>query len=508
MTTLNSVKSLIGKLKREEIKSLLKYLRYYQDVKDGSKGKSLQLVEAIISEPNCTSREVQTLLYGRDNYQAFNKLLNRTKDKIFEVLLFDQHLSKPYYSERNRVVFEIRKKLVQSEVLFLRGITEDLSNIQNKIISKAKDYEIYDSLIEALHAKQRFMVMQGGNKAVDLIEKQIQKFESSRAKVQNARNIWTRIGAKINQSTSPDDYIVELESAIKLLRRDFEETQSATIGYFYMFLEVEWNQIHRDYKESELILKKLFNLIIENASLYTMTRHGEVLINLANNEILLGDYKSSIENSISAQKFFDFGSVNLDVAREVEFYGCFYSKQIERAEKVVEEIYHSSRSSNTPFLFSKRAYLFACIKTLKGEIDKSNYLLRDVKEIEKDKEGWNIGTRILTIINRIEENHYESADLQVLRLEKFIKRISKFRHVRKRDIIILRILLKLINEGFDFSKVYRQRKRYFDLLESNDSEYRWRIKSPELIVFHEWYNLKMKKQIPLYRRDLSDNNFR
>jgi len=147
MTTLSSFKNLIDQLKREELKSLLKFLRYYQDSGDESKGKGLQLVEAVMSDSSYTTKDLQNLLYGGENYQAFNKLLNRTKDKIYEVLLFDQNLSKHYYSERNRVVFEIRKKLVQSEILYLRGMNDDLEKFQNRIISKALEYEIYDSLI-------------------------------------------------------------------------------------------------------------------------------------------------------------------------------------------------------------------------------------------------------------------------------------------------------------------------------------------------------------------------
>src|SRR5689334_3000142 len=108
MTTLSGFKNLIKKLKREEIKSLIKFLRYYQDSREDSKGKSLQLVEAVISDPVCTAKDLQILIYGKENYHAFNKLLNRTKDKIYEVLLFDQNLSKPYYSDRNRVVFDLR----------------------------------------------------------------------------------------------------------------------------------------------------------------------------------------------------------------------------------------------------------------------------------------------------------------------------------------------------------------------------------------------------------------
>src|SRR5690349_339123 len=173
MTTLRSFKNQIRKLKKEELKSLLKFLRYYKDSKKEYKNKSLHLIEAVISDPLCTTKDLQILLYGKENYQAFNKLLNRTKDKIYEVLLFDQNLSKPYYSERNRIVFEIRKKLVQSEILYLRGINDDLEGFQNKIIAKGLEYEIYDSLIEALQAKQRFLGFRFGKKAFDKIELEI-----------------------------------------------------------------------------------------------------------------------------------------------------------------------------------------------------------------------------------------------------------------------------------------------------------------------------------------------
>lgn len=496
MNTLSAIKSLIDKLKREEVKSLLKFLRYYQDTEDESKGKGTQLVENIISDPGCTAKDLQLDLYGKENYHAFNKLLNRTKEKIYEVLLFDQNLAKPYYSNRNRIVFEIRKKLLQSEILLLRGMTDEFENFLNKIISKAKEYEVYDSLIEALQTKQRFMVLQSGRKEVEKIEKEVAIFEESRKKVQKARAAWTRIGSIINQSTSPYDYLEELEFEIKVLENDYRETNSASIGYFYYFLYVEWLQINKRYSESEEILMKLLDLVKNNVSIYTQARCGDVQINLSNNEILLGDFKLAITNAIVAQSFFDFESLNYYVAREIEFYARFYSNEIDIAEKIISDVCNSTRSANTPFLYSKWRYLYACTKTKKGEIVSSNELLQDYKEIESDKEGWNLSKRILTIINRIELNDLESADLKVLGLEKFIKRLLKSRHVRKRDILIIRILLKLINEGFDFEKVYKQRKRYFDLLESNNTDYGWKIKSPELIIFHEWYKNKMvgKKQ--------------
>ncbi len=494
MITLSTIKNLVSKLKKDEVKSLLDYLIYYQGIKDDAGSKGRTLIELVVNDPDCTAKDAQFALYGKENYHAFNKLLNRVKDKIYEVMLFDQNLSKPYYSNRNKVVFDIRKKLVQSEVLLLRGMTDDLESLQNKIILKAKEYEIYDSLIEALQAKQRFMVLKRGRKSVEQIDKEILQYEESRKAVQRARNLFTVIGSKINVATSWIDYKDDLTEAIKVLKEDNEKINSATVAYFLGYLETEYFQNIGNYPEAEDVLQKIKSLLRENVSVYTDARLADVLVNLSNNELHLHEFENAISNSEEAQKYYSAYSDNFYVAREIEFFAHYYNGEIEEAEKIIEEIYNASRSSNTPFLYSKRAYLFACIKTIKGEIEKSNELLQEVKEIEKDKEGWNLSKRVLTIINRIEEKDFESADLKVMSLQKFIKRILKFRHVRRRDILILRILHRLINDGFDFEKTYQSRKRYFDLLESNDSDHGWKIKSPEVIVFHKWYRAKMGKK--------------
>jgi len=249
--------------------------------------------------------------------------------------------------------------------------------------------------------------------------------------------------------------------------------------------------LNSKYIEAEKIFYRIQELLINNPSIYTKVRNGDVLMNLSSNALILEDFSRAINYIESAKTFYAKKSVILDIAKEIEFFARFYNGELDTAEKIIEEIYESSRKGNSPFMYGKRAYLFACIKTIKGEIAKSNELLLEVREIEKNKGGWNIAKRVLTIINCIEAKDYESADLKVMNLEKFIKRNSTLHHVRKRDILILRILLKLINEGFDFKKVYHKRKRYFDLLESKEPDYYWKIKSPELIVFHQWFKKKM-----------------
>jgi hypothetical protein len=494
MTSLNALKNLIYKLKKEEIRSLVNFLNHNQKEKKNEKLKSIQLLELILLNKNLTSIELQNELYKKENNQAFNKLVNRLKDKIYEILLFDSNLDIAISTKRNRTIFNIRKKLIQCEIMFSRGINDELESLQDKIILVSKKFEIYDGLIEALQSKQRYVGFRSGFKANQKIKFEIDFYEKNRLSYNRALEIFNSISSKINFSTSTLEYKNELDAAIITLGKDFEETKSASIGYYYFLLLTEYYQNRNDFLSAKNSLLQLKELIEQNISVYTKNRIGNVFINLANNEFLMYNFQNCLWYANKALEYLYESSVNVGIIKEVEFMALFYSNNLIEAEKLIIELHDNSRITNTPFLFSKRAYLLSCIKTLKGQFAESSNLLNGVKEIERDKEGWNLGKRILLIINRIELKEFESADLKVLNLQKHIKRTLKIKYVRKREILILRILLKLINEKFDFKKVYKSRVRYFDLLRSNNDEYKWKIKSAELIIFHEWFLSKVENR--------------
>ena len=138
MNSLNTLKNVLYKLKKEEIKSVINFLQYNQRKDKEEVMKSIRLIMILLNKKSCTSTEAQTELYGENNYKAFNKLVNRLKGKIYEAILFSTNLSKKYYTDRNKTIFELKKRLIQNEILYSRGITDDFETVQNKIILKAK----------------------------------------------------------------------------------------------------------------------------------------------------------------------------------------------------------------------------------------------------------------------------------------------------------------------------------------------------------------------------------
>jgi hypothetical protein len=131
---------------------------------------------------------------------------------------------------------------------------------------------------------------------------------------------------------------------------------------------------------------------------------------------------------------------------------------------------------------------------LQGDYKKSNIQLQDTKEIENEKEGWNIGIRLLQIFLTLETEKIDLADQRIESLRKHIERTSKMKSVRKRDVVIFRILRHLAMNGFDFKETWLDKKKDFVLLQSEMSDYKWIPRSHELIIFHQWFEAKARQK--------------
>jgi hypothetical protein len=485
------LKEILSRLTDNEVNSLEKIMASKRDPKNGIHNKGNQLIKVILKDLTISEAEVHKLIYTIPNNIAFRKLIERVIEKLDIIYFnFDKdafHL----YDERNFYFFYVKRKLLSLQMRRLRGVDFDFNNQLEKVIKISKRFELYDVLIEALLVKQRFVGFRLGTKAFDKIEGEIIFYENSRKEMQLSRSLFTMVGSKISLGHAYNEYKGELNKAIAKLKRGYRETNSTIVSYYLMYLMVSNYHGKKKYKAANGILQEMLKTVVNNRSKITKSQHADVLMNLACNSLFLGKFRRALQYSQDATHLYQENTTAYYLGKEAEFYCTYYAGDLINAGRIIQEAYSFSKNSDTPYIHNQRAYLYACIKTLNRDYGTSNALLDEAREIGKDKGTWNIGMRVLRIINCIEAGDFEHADLKVLSLEKFIKRVNKYQNVTKRDMVILRILLKLINEGFNFEKVYKHRKRYFDLLEGNDPDYSWKVKSPELIVFHEWFKKKI-----------------
>ena len=494
MNSLNQLRNIISSFQGEEIKSLEKHINYLKSGQDLQISKSAQLLKFLLESQVHSPTDIQKAIYGKQNYSAFNKLVNRLREKALEVMLFSSNIKSGSYAERSRTIFELRKRMIQIDMLILKGLRRNILEEINLVIKKAKEYEIYDVLVQALHTKQRFQGVDLGQSQADNLKIEIQKAEFQWTSLNYSQSKFNELISMINSSSNPDSYKTELAFGLGLLKTEYERTDSATIGYYYKLLLVEKFQNEKNYKKAGESLIELITLIDNNSSVYSKFRIGSMTLNIANNFIFLKELDASLEKLIIAKEYFANQPVNLAILNEIEFYNLFYRGDLDQSSLCLDDLIKYTRTVNTPLLLDKRIFFKGCLRFIQGDYQQALDLIIDCNELDKDKEGWNITKRIMITLCRIEIQDYESVDLKINSLDKFIKRLLKTKNVRPRYLIIIRILRKLINENFDYRKVYTSRLKYFNQLSSDDSDYRWEIKSPELVIFDEWFRSKMKKK--------------
>lgn len=491
MIKLNSLKNLISKLNDEEYTSVINFLKFNSPQTGRANLKSVLLVEIAKDKQAYTSNEIQKTIYGNVNHVAFNKLVNRVYTKVLDVIILDSNLYNGKYSSRNKVVFELRKKVLQVDLLILKGIRENIEREIDYIIHKSRTFEIYDVLIQALYSKQRFLTLQNNPKKAGQIKNSILEAERCWTAFNSSQAIFNSISSKINSSTGDRNFELELNSAVQTLKDSYDQTKSPTILYYYLFLATEISQRKKEFRKASSYLEALLRNVASNKSVYTDFRYGITLINISNNHILTCEFDKAENRIIEAKKYFKEQPVNLSIAEEIEFLIQLFTGKIDKAESIINKLANSPSALNVPLLLSKWTYMKACICFLKHNFKDAIDLFSRSSEIEKDKEGWNFTKRIMILLSRIELNDLDSADLDIQSIDKFMKRLQKDKYIKPRLILIVRILRKLIDENFDYKKVYKLRKKYFEKLISNEPDYKWEIKSPELIIFDEWYMSKM-----------------
>ncbi|MBK8362554.1 MAG: hypothetical protein IPL24_02410 [Bacteroidetes bacterium] len=431
-------------------------------------------------------------IYGKLNYLAFNKLCNRFKDLIYDVLLLDSSIQSSGYSRRNNLSFELRKKVIQADIIQLRGMNDDLMQIYNSVISKSYSFEFYDILIQALNSKLRFVSSFGKETLIENIKNEISLAEIKWLGLSRSQRIYQTILNTISRHSEFNYYKKDLDSAIIAIKEYYNKTKSSLVRYYLISLEIEQAQISNNYSSSNLLLLELERLVKTNESVYTDNRYGTILLNIANNFLLLREYNQSIVNAENSRKFFKGIYLTQKIVDETIFYAYFYQNNFDACEKYLSFDNSFNRNISTEILFSKFNFYQACIEFKKGNYLKCISLLEQYKEIEKDKEGWNISRRILIILSRIELGQFDSLDLSIGNMQKYLKRLSKTNYLNPRFLVIMKICLVIVRESVDWNRIKVKNKllfKYLAILKSDN--YSWQIKSPELINFEDWVRNKI-----------------
>ena len=487
------LKLLISKLEPREVKVAQKFIVAFYSSRSRGGNKSLKLFRLLVQRPDIARNDAKRLVSKEADNASFRRLVVRLTDKICDAVLLDHSIQRnDSHSKINKIRFELRKKLMQSQIFRTRGLTSVTISIYDQIIEKARQYELYNEMVEALSLKQQLLGLTVGAKEFYQISHELNHFERCRMAVLRAKDWYYRHYLEVDSTGLNNDRVGLLTEAIADLQEEFRATQSQNVGYILYALKMEYYLAVEEYKTSCETGISLVRLIENNRLLFNDRMLANAYYSLSDSKLYVQNFEEAIYHAKKAQSILIPGSFNFQKSLEMELLAFYYKgHELDRVTELTEELLSITDRKKTPFLFSQRSYYKACILFLKGEYRKSFFLLNDTREIEKDREGWNIGIRTLSIMNQIEMMFLDFADAQIESMRKHVQRVKAQSSIRKRDEIILQLLLKLEKHSFDFQKVFDTNQDLFALLDSEQKAYRWEVRTPEMIVFQDWFKAKI-----------------
>jgi len=488
MKEYNDLKKIVANLTEEEFRYEL--TRYSKVTGENSKYKTL--LTYLRASIDSSYEETQIYLYGKGKKSAFRQLIYRSKDKIFELWISRYSINNcQFYDNRAKEILALRKQLIQFDILCLRGMNDIGLKLVSQIIQKAKLYEYYDLLVIALYKRLRLSAANSSIENYQSQLKEIEFYEDCRRSFHKAEISYKSLYLHLNEKKKIIEQERNLERTVHSIEADAIRTNSKTIQYNYFILKAEMLDLQDRYSESALIWEKLIHLVSSNKYINSAHGLGLAFYSLARSRLFLFEFEDSkiaLRKAYQVTKYFDPNTTPFYLNLFIIAYHTAEKKDIEECLDTLNSYLYSGIIGHS--FADKVRYYNACIKFIQEDYKSSYILLNQVKVLEQEKESWNISIRILSVMNQIELENYELADTLTENLRKHIERVKKTLPVGKRDEKIVQILTALSRHSYHFRRTFRVKAEAFSLLESLEKEYRWKILSPEMIIFHEWFKAK------------------
>lgn len=480
--------------------ALRNYLGCFESRKKGHKPKSLILLDLL--EKYEDDEKVFSLLKKKiPSEDARRMAITRLREKMLASLSLDVNLIRDEnYDEQGQALAAVTLGKLQGKILIGRGQRKTGFYVLDRTIAQAKHYELYDDLIDILSAERQYIkAWKGTDKAFYDLVKEIENYSACRDAANLAKQyfeeVTMRYGFKgLSRLPADKSQLQFLRERIDALHDAFDKTSSATVGYYYYFLSVEYHQLQNNLEEASESLSKLAKMLENNPAIKRKVRQASVHANLGANDLWRHRFEDSQKQFETSLTYLRANTRNHAVITELLFYSLFYAGNLDEAEKKLESLVESKHVDQSDFRKAVRSYLLACVSFAKGEFRKVNLRLASSHHIGKDKEGWNIGSRVLSIMLAIEREKFDFADSQTVNLRQFLREGLKGVEIRKRDKLITEVLIELRKKSYDFEEVSKEKASILSELKKDDADTGWLLQTPEMICFHTWFYDKLSER--------------
>lgn len=496
MSLVNSLARLLKSLSFEEFE---KFRKQYGKKEEGA-GRDPERSREFIQN----LRETKAVGLSGDSDESLSPALlmmsRRIWDDLMEFMIHhDQVEQDETLTEVAKAKIQVKKLFAHYQILGFRGHYSEAIETLNKIAFIAETYEFYE---DAIHALGDLSNLYAGFNDLRNFERVVHKLEEY-SRVFNAYRWALQLynASSMRIVFHPDTLgrHPEMEKEMNQIKQLYYEHQRPRIGWFYHHITMRYHLVRREYLKAEEAGYRMLELQRRHPSVGGESMIGATYNMLAHAQMHRFRFDYALESIQQAQYYFRRNKVNLSLAKELEFLCRLYTRRLEKAEELVDELLQGTSERTEKFKWSFRQYLKACLYFLEGDFTSANKIMvMEVHEIDKDREGHNINSRILDLMALIECKNYEVAFRRLESFRKHMERMSKEGKIKERYLNIFRTLKELGDNDFNFRRVWAARKSLFEALNGGEATpLAWEILSSEVLPFHVWFQSKATNR-PFY----------
>ncbi|MBL1144986.1 MAG: hypothetical protein HND54_08620 [Bacteroidetes bacterium] len=458
--------------------------------------KQLLVFDTLVSKPSISYLNLKSKIAPNTTSKSFDALLKRLTEKIRESLIMDLNIFRiDDYSKVFKKKFQIGKALIQARILYSRGLVDNSNRLYDMVIRHSIKFELYDELIDALRFKLTIALGPNQLKEYQRIRGLIKKYEQERDNLNDIRYLIHQYSAESSLKSEKGSMTQKIEKTLVAINQIASKSFSSNTKSVQLLMQIEYLGVKNE--TSLLFIKgnELLKLLEANVAVHSKNRIIYLSNELAKATLMKYEFAKSLKYSFKSKNLFgQQRNINYITTIMNILKVRILSKNYAKGFSDASELHNSKLIEKYAIEKSILVYNYSILNFGEKNYRTSFQQLNELKIIEKDKEGWNVWIRIMRILCSIELLRLNKVDYDIESFRKYIERISKAGNINARVQLILKVLTELDRCNYNFRLVAQKRRLELENLKNTTGKYKWDIKSPEMILFHDWFEARLHNQ--------------
>ncbi|MGL5892336.1 MAG: tetratricopeptide repeat protein [Bacteroidia bacterium] len=259
------------------------------------------------------------------------------------------------------------------------------------------------------------------------------------------------------------------------------------MAYNRMLIQADAHQRHHQYSEAAIILKRIYELVLNTPALKMPHLIHLTQMNQADNLLRDGQFEAAIQLSHFIQKGITGEPMNWLQSRKIEAEAFFFLEDYTESRNILIQLINHPNGrwgdqADEMMLGVASAY-FA-----EGNYKESLKAIQEITVLpRRNKSGFNLGVRALRCMNLIMLDKFDDLCDDLERDQKYLQRLTGTHHIRNRDVVIIKTLLGFASNGINFKRVAELKSALLQQLAQGSDDCIWYPLTHEWIVFDQWF---------------------